>query len=98
MDRTPKVVALSDRLRNAWRAFKGDKVGSLHFGIEVKRCDQCDKVRAPNVLYLCDSKYCEGGCSNDACKHTLDINHAVNFMKHEGHNGPYFVEIEEDER
>lgn len=95
MGRTPKVVTLSDRLRNAWRAFKGDKIGSLHFGIEVKRCDQCDKVRVPDVLYLCDSKYCEGGCSNDVCRHTQDINHAVNFRKYKGDNGPYFVEIEE---
>lgn len=31
----------TDRVRDAIRAFKGTPVGSLEFGIEVKRCSEC---------------------------------------------------------
>lgn len=98
MGRTTKAVTLYDRLRDAWQAFKGVKIGSLQYGLELKRCDQCDKVRVPDVLYLCDSKFCEGGCSNDFCKHTQDVRHAANFKMYQGDEGPYFVEIEGDEQ
>lgn len=93
MSNDVKVVKLTDRLRNAWKAFKGTQVGSLHFGVEVKRCDKCDKVNPPDVLYLCDGKQCDGYSS--WCQHTTDINHAVNFKKYEGERGPCFIEREE---
>ena len=99
MNNKPRVVTLSDRLRNAWRAFKGNEIGCVQFGVDVKRCDLCDKANPPDVLYLCDQQSCKEGCSNpEWCKHTLDINHAVNFKKYEGDRGPCFVEreIEED--
>ena len=32
------------------------------------------------ILFLCDGKRCEA-CDNPECKHTSDINHAVNFKK-----------------
>lgn len=96
MEKNPKVVTISDRLRAAWKAFKGNKVGSLHFGLELKRCDQCDKVNNPDILYLCDGKQCPDGCSNSWCKHTTDINHAINFKRYEGDRGSYFVELERE--
>lgn len=38
-----KPITLLDRLRNAVRAFKGNKIGELHYGVTVKRCDQCKR-------------------------------------------------------
>lgn len=36
--------------------------------------------KKPNkVLYICDRKACSGGCHNDACFWTSDIEHAKNF-------------------
>lgn len=97
MSNNIKALTLFDRLRNAWNAFKGSddrKVGSLHFGLDIKRCDKCVNVIKPDVLYLCDRKYCFGGCENPECKHTHDINHAVNFKKCEGDSAPYYEELE----
>ena len=93
MSNDVKVVKLTDRLRNAWKAFKGGSVGSIHFGVEVKRCDKCERVRPPDILYLCDAKQCDN-CSYPLCQHTQDINHAVNFQKFKGDHGPCFVERE----
>ena len=36
------------------------------------------------IAYLCDKTKCESACSNDPdypCRHTSDIDHAVNFRK-----------------
>lgn len=38
----PKRLTLIDRIRNSVKAFKGQPVGSLYFGVDVKRCDQCE--------------------------------------------------------
>ena len=35
-------TTLMDRIRNTIRAFQGKPVGSIQFGIDVKRCDQCE--------------------------------------------------------
>lgn len=83
-----------NRLRAAWKAFIGDTVNLSRFGVEVKSCKQCDRVTPQDILYICDRKYCDGGCPNSECRHTRDINHAVNFAKYEGDWGPYFVELE----
>lgn len=37
-----KRTTLGDRLKAAIRAFKGTPIGSLQFGLEVKRCDECE--------------------------------------------------------
>ena len=37
-----KKTTLWDRLKAAARAFKGKPVGSLTFGLEIKRCDECE--------------------------------------------------------
>lgn len=41
-----KRTTLSDRIRNVIRAFKGQQIGSLQFGVEVKRCSECE-FRSP---------------------------------------------------
>ena len=90
-------LGLLNRLRAAWKAFKGDStVGSLYLGVDVKRCDQCDKTATPDILYICDRKCCGDTCPNSDCRHTTDINHAVNFVEYEGDRGPYFVELEQN--
>lgn len=35
----------------------------------------------PHIVYECDKQECEGGCNNQDCFHTTDIDHAVNFEK-----------------
>lgn len=37
-----KVLTLKDRIRNAIKAFKGKEIGSIQFGVDVKRCDECE--------------------------------------------------------
>lgn len=37
----PKVITFKERIQRAIKAFKGQNVGSLQFGIDVKRCDEC---------------------------------------------------------
>lgn len=32
----PKIRTIRDKIRDAINAFKGKKIGSLHFGIDVK--------------------------------------------------------------
>ena len=46
-----KKTALWDRLRNAARAFKGKPVSSISFGLEVKRCDKCDRGNCEGCAY-----------------------------------------------
>lgn len=36
-----KRTTFVDRLRNAVKAFKGQPIGSLYFGVDLKRCDEC---------------------------------------------------------
>lgn len=38
----PKVITFKERLNRAIKAFKGQNVGSLQFGIDVKRCHECE--------------------------------------------------------
>jgi hypothetical protein len=44
-----KKLTLIDRFRNAFKAFKGTQVGSLSFGVDVKRCDQCEFKSDGNI-------------------------------------------------
>lgn len=46
-----------------------------------------------DVHYICDRKQCGDKCSYPVCKHTSDINHAVNFEKKIRWDGePVFME------
>lgn len=38
----PKKLTIKERIRDAVNAFHGRKIGSLHFGVDLKRCDQCE--------------------------------------------------------
>lgn len=46
---TVKKISLSDRIKNAVMAFKGTQIGSLSFGVDVKRCDQCEHRSDGNI-------------------------------------------------
>ena len=37
-----KRTTFKDRFKNAVKAFEGKQIGSVEFGVEVKRCDQCE--------------------------------------------------------
>lgn len=52
-----------------------------------------------DILYLCDRKACGDRCSYPHCKHTMNIEHAVNFEKHgPGHKGEIFYEEKDREK
>lgn len=72
-----KRFTILDRFRNATRAFCGKEIGSISFGIEMKKCNECDKNAG--VMYLCDLRACKK-CSYPICSHTTDIRHAKNFV------------------
>lgn len=42
MANTIRKTTLADRLKRSVKAFKGEPIGSLYFGVDVKRCDQCE--------------------------------------------------------
>ena len=41
----------------------------------------CNDSYNPSILYLCDGKACGPNHICNACKHTSDVTHAVNFEK-----------------
>ena len=76
----PKIRTFRDRIRDAIRAFKGKPIGSLTFGVDVRRCDKCEYRNGldTQILYLCDREQCEV-CSYPECRHTPNIANAVGF-------------------
>lgn len=42
MANTIRKTTLADRLKRSVKAFKGEPIGYLYFGVDVKRCDQCE--------------------------------------------------------
>ena len=52
--------------------------------------DRNSKVHSRNIFYLCDGKACYE-CSNNECKHTSRVEHALNFIE----DGGYYFEKEE---
>lgn len=42
MPDTIKKTTLADRVKRSVEAFKGKPICNLYFGIDVKRCDQCE--------------------------------------------------------
>ena len=73
-----KKRALFDKCRDAYRAFRGKQLGSLTFGIDVKKCSECDYRRRADILYLCNRQACPN-CSYPTCEYTTDVRHAKNF-------------------
>ena len=49
MDNTIRKTTLAGRLKNAVAAFKGGSVGNLYFGVDIKRCDQCEYKNVPGI-------------------------------------------------
>ena len=49
MPNTVKKNTLVERFKRAINAFKGNPVGNLYFGIDVKRCDQCEYKNVPEI-------------------------------------------------
>ena len=39
---TVKKLTFKERIKNAVNAFYGRKIGAMSFGIDLKRCDQCE--------------------------------------------------------
>ena len=72
-----KKRTLLDRIRAAIRAFRGKPIGSVSFGIDVKRCSECDKNDNSGIWYICDRTLCPD-CSPE-CKYTSDVRHSKNF-------------------
>lgn len=46
------------------------------------------------AVYLCDRKQCGEKCSYPTCKHTFNIEHAVNFERQDFGRNVYYVEKE----
>lgn len=42
-----KKTTFADRIRNAWRAFCGKPAGSISFGLEIKKCYECERRLQP---------------------------------------------------
>ena len=87
-----KKRTLFDKCRDAYRAFRGKQIGSLTFGIDIKKCSECDykSMSQSDVLYVFDQKACSY-CSYPLCNHTTDIRHAVNFRR----DCDFFKEIDD---
>ena len=47
MANTIKKITLVDRLKRSVIAFKGNPVGNLYFGVDIRRCDQCEYKNIP---------------------------------------------------
>lgn len=59
-----KKTTFTDRIRNAWSAFRGKPVGSISVGVDVKQCDDCDYRKAaedlaPPCRYFHEIRYLE---------------------------------------
>jgi hypothetical protein len=48
-------TTLRDRIKNAMRAFRGAPIASISYGVEVKRCSECERLHnceASNLKYF----------------------------------------------
>lgn len=79
-----KRTTLIDRIENAIKAFRGKPLGSITYGLDIKKCSECGYKQKEdgNVLYLCDRRACDE--CHEYCNYTNDIKHAVNFKNIEG--------------
>ena len=93
----PKKLTLLDRIRRAVRAFQEKPVGFLTYGMEIKKCCECEEKQRM-VLYECDYMACGDECPNPFCHLTTDVRHAVNFEIMESERGvTYYKEISRNE-
>ena len=46
-----KKTTFWDRLKNAAKAFRGKPLSSITLGLEVKRCDECDRSYCDQCAY-----------------------------------------------
>lgn len=44
-----KKITLADRFKKSVEAFKGTPVGNLYFGVDLRRCDQCEYKNIPET-------------------------------------------------
>lgn len=49
MPNTIKKTTLMDRVKRAVDAFKENSIGNLYFGVDIKRCDQCEHKNVPEI-------------------------------------------------
>ena len=65
---TIKNTTLVDRVKRAVDAFKGNPIGKLYFGVDIKRCDQCEHKNIPeirdNLLVTAGARAAYINCSN----------------------------------
>lgn len=68
-EKKPHKTTILDRFRRAAEAFRGKPYSSLELGLNIKRCDQCEKeytVHCAECLYYHGSEtepfvgYCHG--------------------------------------
>lgn len=88
-----KRTTFIDRIKNAVDAFIGKPLGSITYGLDIKKCSDCKykRVEDGSVLYLCDRRACEE--CHEYCSHTCDVKHAVHFQNVKG----VFVEDYKDD-
>lgn len=46
---TIKRTTLRDRLKNAICAFRGKPIGSIQYGLQINRCDECEYKNVPTI-------------------------------------------------
>ena len=49
MPNTIKKTTLMDRVKRAVDAFKENSIDNLYFGVDIKRCDQCEHKNVPEI-------------------------------------------------
>ena len=68
MSNAIKKTTLVDRVKRSVEAFKGNPVGNLYFGVDIKRCDQCEYKNVPeirdNLLVTAGARAAYINCSN----------------------------------
>ena len=46
----PKKTSLIDRIKNSIRAFRCKPIRSIHYGVNITRCDECEHWKYVGVL------------------------------------------------
>ena len=49
MSNAIKKTTLVDHVKRSVEAFKGNPVGNLYFGVDIKRCDRCEYKNVPEI-------------------------------------------------
>lgn len=47
-----KKLTFMDRVRNAVKAFRGSPIGSITYGVDVKRCSECEYMNCDEVIQM----------------------------------------------